>query len=224
MFTFGSGPGDWGPRRLPVRISAYAMPKSELSIVSQPPGAQAVNKAMVDASASPAAGEKLAIEDFAVTPDQDYLIFQATGRRLIAAVLGQIADPLEQSLAGLAQMAVAGAFVTLKRAGVLRSCCGSLGHTAPLCKAVEHAAVAVAKEDRRFPPISSVELPYLDMDVWLLSKLEPVVAQGSARRNAVIIGKHGLRIVQGAHQGLLLPGGCRRASPGCPGFLGTSLS
>ena len=74
-------------------------------------------------------------------------------------------------------MAVAGAFVTLRRAGMLRGCCGSLGQAVPLCKAIEHAAVAVAKEDYRFPPISPVELPYLDMDVWLLGKLEPVLAR-----------------------------------------------
>ena len=103
-------------------------------------------------------------------------------------------------------MPVAGAFVTLKRAGTLRSCCGSIGHAAPLSQAIEHAAVAAAKEDRRFPPISPVELPYLDMDVWLLGKLEPVLVKGSERRNAVIIGKHGLRIAKGVHHGLLLPG------------------
>ena len=159
---FGDGQGDWGPRRLPVRISEYARSKSTLLTIPQPPGEQGENKAMVNASASPAVGEKPDIENFALTPDQEGLIFQATGRRLIAAVLGQIPQPLEQSLADLAPMPVAGAFVTLKRSGTLRSCCGSLGHAAPLSQAIEHATVAAAKEDRRFPPISPVELPYLD--------------------------------------------------------------
>ena len=44
------------------------------------------------------------------------------------------------------------------------------------------------------------------MDVWLLGKLEPVLAKGAQRRNAVIIGKHGLKIAKGDHHGLLLPG------------------
>ena len=69
-------------------------------------------------------------------------------------------------------------FVTLKRAGMLRSCCGSLGQAVPLAKAIQHAAVAAAKDDRRFPPISPDELPYLDMDVSLLGKLEPVWPRG----------------------------------------------
>ena len=197
---FGDGPGDWGARRQPVRISAYAAAKS-----AAPTNCDSASCLTLPAprAESPLHADP---EEFALTADQDRLIFQAAGRRVIAAVLGQTPAPLSQSLADLARLPVAGAFVTLKRAGVLRSCCGSLGRAAPLCRAIEHAAVAVAKEDRRFPPISAVELPYLEMDVWLLGKLEPVLAQGPARRDAVVIGKHGLKIAQGARQGLLLPG------------------
>jgi AmmeMemoRadiSam system radical SAM enzyme/AmmeMemoRadiSam system protein B/AmmeMemoRadiSam system protein A len=188
---FGDAPGDWGPRREPVRIAAYAQGRGH-------PGRVDASRAE---SPHPAASE-----NSTWTPDQDRQIFQAAGRRVISAVLGQVPEPLEKSLADLAPMAVAGAFVTLKRAGMLRGCCGSLGEAMPLCKAIENAAVAVAKDDRRFPPISPVELPYLDMDVWLLSQMEPVLAKGPQRRGAVIIGKHGLRIAKGNHHGLLLPG------------------
>ena len=158
-------------------------------------------------------------ETFALTPDQERLIFRAAGRRLIAEVLGQVPDPLEQALAGLAPMAVTGAFVTLRRAGMLRGCCGSLGKAVPLSRAIEHAAVAVAKHDRRFPPISPAELPYLDVDVWLLGKLEPVLAKGAQRRDAVIIGKHGLQIAKGNRQGLLLPGVAVEHGLDAEGFL-----
>jgi len=206
---FGDGPGDWGPRRMPVRISAFA----------RSPGEKAVSKAMTDTSAFPVAGEKPGIEYLTLTADQDQLIFQAAGRRVIAAVLDRAPESLEQSLAGLAQVEVAGAFVTLRRAGALRGCCGSLGRGAPLCQAIEHAAVAVVKEDRRFPPVSPVELPYLDMDVWLLGNLEPVLERGPARRGAVIIGKHGLRIARGAHHGLLLPGVAEEHHLDAEGFL-----
>ena len=121
------------------------------------------------------------------------------------AVLGHVPVPVERSLAKLAHIPVAGAFVSLKWAGQLRSCCGSLGQPAPLYQAIEHAAVAAAKEDRRFPPISPVELPYLEVDVWLLGTLQPVAAKGAVRRNAVVIGKHGLQISRGNRRGLLLP-------------------
>ena len=159
------------------------------------------------------------IETLPLTPDQERVIFQATGRRLMAIVLGQTPDPLEPSLAGLARVSVAGTFVTLKRAGMLRSCCGSLGQAMPLHLAIEHATIAVAKEDRRFPPISPVELPYLDMDVWLLGKMMPVLAKGHQRRSVVIIGKHGLQISKGNHRGLLLPGVAVEHHVDAEGFL-----
>ena len=200
---FGDGPGDWGPRRQPVRIANYARPRSLLPTVPQATVEQGNDKAMAQVPL-PAADDSHG--EFRLAPDQEQLIFQAAGRRPIAAVLGQIPTPLEQSLAALAPLEVAGAFVTLRRAGVLRSCCGSLGPAMPLSRAIEQAAVAVAKEDRRFPPISPVELPYLDMDVRLLGKLEPVLVPACERRSAVIIGKHGLRIAKGDRQGLLLPG------------------
>ena len=44
------------------------------------------------------------------------------------------------------------------------------------------------------------------MHVWLLGKMEPVLAKGPSGASAVIIGKHGLRIAKGGQHGLLLPG------------------
>ena len=162
---FGDRPGDWVARRQPVRIAAYAAAKSDTPTNCDSASCPTIPAPHVESS-SPAG-----IEDFALTADQDRLIFRAAGRRVIAAVLGQTPVPLSQSLADLARLPVAGAFVTLKRAGVLRSCCGSLGRAAPLCRAIEHAAVAVAKEDRRFPPISAVELPYLEIDVLAVGEI-----------------------------------------------------
>ena len=94
-----------------------------------------------------------------------------------------------------------------------------MGRTAPLFQAIEHAAVAAAREDPRFPPISSVELPYLDIDVWLLGQLVPVVVKGPERKNAVVIGKHGLKIAKGNFHGLLLPGVAVEHGLDAEGFL-----
>ena len=98
-----------------------------------------------------------------------------------------------------------GAFVSLKRSGQLRSCCGFLGETVSLALALDHAAVRAAREDPRFPPISPAELEYLDMEVWLLWGVEPISAKGEDRVQAVVIGKHGLQIARGPARGLLLP-------------------
>ncbi|MEX2027778.1 MAG: AmmeMemoRadiSam system protein B, partial [Pirellulaceae bacterium] len=101
---------------------------------------------------------------------------------------------------------VFGAFVTVKRQGKLRSCCGTMGSQMTLADAVHHAAQRTADDDPRFPPLSPSELAYLDMDVWVLFNPQSMTARGIDRRDAVVIGKHGLIVERGANRGLLLPG------------------
>jgi AmmeMemoRadiSam system protein B/AmmeMemoRadiSam system protein A len=123
---------------------------------------------------------------------------------LAAATQGREAAPGD--LAGAGERRVLGAFVSLKRGGKLRSCCGFLGQDLPLASAIVHAARRTATEDHRFPPVTPRELPHLDVEVWLLSNQQPVAARGPARAAAIQVGKHGLQIVRGEHRGLLLPG------------------
>src|SRR5262245_59375184 len=103
---------------------------------------------------------------------------------------------------------VSGAFVSLKRGKQLRSCCGGLlDRPVPLAQALADAVARTALEDVRFPPVSPAELPYLDMEVWLLFNPQRVQASGEGRAAAVVTGgKHGLLIRRGDSRGLLLPG------------------
>ena len=103
-----------------------------------------------------------------LTKEQEALVFQAAGRRVMAAVHNRLPEQLDQVLADLAQQPLLGVFVSLKRSGQLRSCCGFMGDAVPLFQAVDHAAFRAALEDPRFPPISPSELDHLDMEVWLL--------------------------------------------------------
>ena len=77
----------------------------------------------------------------------------------------------------IADMPLYGSFVSLKRGGQLRSCCGFLGVSVSLAEAVKRAAIRAAKDDPRFPPITPNELDILDMEVWLLWDPEPVAAR-----------------------------------------------
>lgn len=140
-----------------------------------------------------------------LTGPQEELVFHAAGQRVAAAVCSQPAQRLDVVLGETGQVSVLGAFVSLKRSGQLRSCCGFLGPKVPLHEALDHAAVRAAKDDPRFPPISPAELAHLDMDVWLLWNMQPVAAQGEDRIQAVTIGTHGLQISRGRYRGLLLP-------------------
>jgi len=259
---FGDGPGDWGSRRLPVRIKASASRRPGRprptpggstagsdcdSRPAAPPASEELAGPKVSAPQSPqgraegageqgskgagntlaqkslggkAEGDRSMANEIAQTPaapdpasgrpglsqEQEALVFRAAGQRVAAAVCSRPAQRLDDVLGDAAQLPLLGAFVSLKRAGQLRSCCGFLGPKVALHEALDHAALRAAKDDPRFPPISSAELPYLDMDVWLLWNMQPVAAKGLDRVKTVEIGTHGLQISRGGHRGLLLPG------------------
>lgn len=139
-----------------------------------------------------------------LTEPQKEQIVAATAALLKANVEGrQAAFPEE--LGALGSQSVAGAFVSLKRGGHLRACCGMLGQPVPLKHALEHAAWRSAVDDVRFPPVSPSEVDFLDMEVWLLGSPRVVAARGEERAKAVVIGKHGIQVVQGHASGLFLP-------------------
>jgi len=93
-----------------------------------------------------------------------------------------------------------GAFVTLKNRGRLRGCIGFIEPVAPLYKTVIQAAVYAASKDIRFKPVSPAELAGLEIEISVLS-----LPQKISDPNKVTVGKHGLIIVKGDRQVLLLP-------------------
>jgi AmmeMemoRadiSam system protein A len=95
--------------------------------------------------------------------------------------------------------APAGAFVTLHRDGQLRGCVGQVESPGPLADTVARAAVNAALHDSRFSPVEADEIRDLEIEISVLSPLEPIAPE------AIIVGRHGLMIVQGEHRGLLLP-------------------
>jgi len=192
---FDDQPGDWGSRRQPVQVAPHAKKPVFVPVKSDPPPAQTP---MTLPSNSP--------DRPTLTAAQEQHIFQAAGLRVAAAIHGRSGPRMADVLADAAGTPVYGSFVSLKRAGQLRSCCGFLGQTVPLEEALSHAAFRAATDDPRFPPISASELPHLDMEVWLLWGLVPMTATGEDRVAAVEIGRHGLQVARGGNRGLLLPG------------------
>ncbi len=142
-----------------------------------------------------------------LTEAQRQQIHAAAAHFLQAAVHFQ--QPAPDALpADCADCLVSGTFVSLKRGKHLRSCCGGmLDRPVPLRDALADAVNRTALEDVRFPPVSPAELPYLDLEVWLLFNPQSVQARGEDRVQAVVTGgKHGLVIRRGDSRGLLLPG------------------
>lgn len=65
-------------------------------------------------------------------------------------------------------------FVTLTQHGGLRGCIGSLHAHRPLLVDVKKNAVSAALHDPRFPPLSREELDFTEIEISLLSPVEPM--------------------------------------------------
>lgn len=65
-------------------------------------------------------------------------------------------------------------FVTLMQYGKLRGCVGSLQACNPLIDDVSNNAVSAALRDSRFSPLTADELDTVNVEVSLLSRLEPL--------------------------------------------------
>ena len=65
-------------------------------------------------------------------------------------------------------------FVTLTRHGELRGCIGSLQAHRPLLDDIKANARAAAFSDPRFPPLSADELDQIEVEVSLLSPMQPM--------------------------------------------------
>lgn len=230
--VFEERPGNWGRKRVPVQISQFIPPDdANLSAIKRavlPPenmpvpdarrkalgghqlpviSSNEINKEPRMSSVGPSAGAAARIEAQKpkLTEAQGQVIFRTACEIIAAAVQNRRENLPDPTLAGAADRTVMGAFVTLKRQGKLRACCGALGRPMPLVEALRQSALRTALEDFRLPPISASELPYLDVDVQLLYGFQPIQAVGPDRAGQVQIGRHGLQIRRGESSGLLLP-------------------
>lgn len=94
----------------------------------------------------------------------------------------------------------AGAFVTLRKGGELRGCIGRLRADTPLYRVVQEMAVAAATEDPRFPPLTREELDDVTLEISVLSPFRRLTDPAQVQ-----VGVHGLLLIKGGAQGLLLP-------------------
>ncbi len=93
-----------------------------------------------------------------------------------------------------------GAFVTLHKGGALRGCIGLVEAMKPLYKSVHEMALAAAFDDPRFPPLGRDELEEIDIEISVMSPPKRIKDV-----NEIEVGKHGIIMKRGFHQGLLLP-------------------
>jgi AmmeMemoRadiSam system protein A len=126
---------------------------------------------------------------------------------LVAAVEPRPGRPGVDPPAALPRLARPGAsFVTLHAGGELRGCIGSIEPRRPLAEDVAVNARAAALEDPRFAPVGPDELAGLELEISVLSPLEPIAARSRAELLATLRpGVDGLLITDGSSRATFLP-------------------
>ncbi len=92
-----------------------------------------------------------------------------------------------------------GAFTTLHVHSQLRGCVGYVFPVSPLYRTVLETARSAAFDDTRFTPVTETEAGFLEIEISILSPVQPIVPE------EVEVGKHGLLVTSGGRRGLLLP-------------------
>jgi AmmeMemoRadiSam system protein A len=118
-------------------------------------------------------------------------------RFTIEAALAQV--PITTAAPSQHLLEPRGAFTTLHLNGALRGCIGFIEPLYPLWETVKETARSAAFQDPRFPPLTSDELPEIQLELSVMSPLRPIAAQD------VVVGIHGLVVSQNGRRGLLLP-------------------
>jgi AmmeMemoRadiSam system radical SAM enzyme/AmmeMemoRadiSam system protein B/AmmeMemoRadiSam system protein A len=196
---FDDQPGNWGSRRQPIRISDYARESNPLPILPTTSIAQSKPMEKTPSRSSSSAEAP----DLSVAQESE--INAAACEIVTAAVHNRKPNLNPDDVKSWSEISVMGVFVTLKRNGKLRGCCGVLGEPMPLLSALSQSGYRTALEDHRFPPVTAQELPHQSLDVSLLFHFQTITEKGEDRINAVDVGRHGLKIVHAGRSGLLLP-------------------
>jgi AmmeMemoRadiSam system radical SAM enzyme/AmmeMemoRadiSam system protein B/AmmeMemoRadiSam system protein A len=193
--VFESEPGHWGRKRQPIDI------RDPTFLRSTSPKLLQLAVPMPTALPSTTRPSRPTVLD----SQQQQTLLEGVCQ-LISATVNR--SKVQVSLGDLEDRPVAGAFVTLKRAGHLRSCRGLLltDRQLSLGQAVRHAAITTASDDPRFPRLVAREVPQLEIEVTILDDCQPIPGRGADRADAIEVGRHGLQIRLGESHGLLLPG------------------
>jgi AmmeMemoRadiSam system protein B/AmmeMemoRadiSam system protein A len=94
----------------------------------------------------------------------------------------------------------AGAFVTLKKNGVLRGCIGEIPPRRPLVQVVVEHAIDAAANDPRFPAVQPSELAELEVEVSVLTPPHPIPGWRDIR-----VGTDGVVLSKAGRSAVFLP-------------------
>ena len=93
-----------------------------------------------------------------------------------------------------------GVFVTLRKRGELRGCVGQVQAQAPLRRQAALMAFQAAFRDSRFPPVRADELSEIEVEVSVLTPMQPIADPAS-----VVLGRDGVVLRVGDRSAVFLP-------------------
>ncbi len=93
-----------------------------------------------------------------------------------------------------------GAFVTLTKNGQLRGCIGNIIGDKPLWQTIHEMTIAAASSDPRFSPVVKEELKNINLEISVLTPPQRV-----ADASVIVLGRDGVIVSDGFHQGVFLP-------------------
>jgi len=133
--------------------------------------------------------------------ESDRKLLLRLARDALGAALGGRQAPAV-TLDSAALMRPCGAFVTLTNSGRLRGCIGTFAARAPLYLTIREMAAA-ALRDPRFTdrPVTTAELPHIDLEISVLSPLEKV----RDPLKEIELGRHGISVESSWGSGCFLP-------------------
>lgn len=145
---------------------------------------------------------------FELTPaEEEQLLHVARVALEVAVRTGEAEEPELPPIQVSERLLEEGAsFVTLRIDGALRGCIGSARAYRPLVLDVAHNAMRAALYDPRFEPVTPAELPYIEIEISILTPLQPLTYR-DAEDLIAQLRPHidGVLIVRGLHRALLLP-------------------
>jgi hypothetical protein len=94
----------------------------------------------------------------------------------------------------------AGAFVSLYMGGRLRGCVGNFSPGNPLYMVVQEMTIAAATHDNRFAPVESSELPYISIEISVLTPLKKITSIDEFQ-----LGRQGIYMIKNGRSGTYLP-------------------
>ncbi len=161
---------------------------------------------MTDPQADAAAGREPGPAIRSDLPADAGAVLLPLARIAIADRLGLPIGAGLPDLTALWLQAPGASFVTLTQEGRLRGCIGTIDVHRPLVDDVRANAVGAAFRERRFPPLTALEVPHTDIEVSVLSEHEPLmVGDEDAAIAQLRPGVDGIVLLRGARRATFLP-------------------